>query len=55
VLATAVISWIVAPVLIGELDVVHGFQVFVVLSVLGLMPLGILVGGFVALTLRERA
>ena len=36
----AVMSWLVAPILIGELEIEHGGLVFPVLAVLGLLPLG---------------
>lgn len=47
-------SWLVAPVLIGELDFQHGAVVFLVLSVVGLLPLGVLLGSMVSVWWADR-
>jgi hypothetical protein len=41
-------SWLVAPVLIGELEFEHGSLIFLVLSVVGVLPFGVLLGSLAA-------
>jgi hypothetical protein len=41
-------SWLVAPILIGELEFEHGSLIFLVLSVVGVLPFGVLLGSLIA-------
>jgi hypothetical protein len=54
VVALVAMSWVIAPVLIGEFEIVHGAQVFLVLSVLGLVPAAIGLGGLLPAVWRGR-
>ena len=54
VVALVAMSWVIAPVLIGEFEILHGAQVFLVLSVLGLVPAAIGLGGLLPAVWRGR-
>ena len=49
-----IMSWLVTPSLIGELEFEHGHWVFPVLAVLGLLPLGVVLGAVVPAAWRAR-
>lgn len=51
---TVAMSWLVTPIVIGELGFVHGALVFPVLAVIGLLPLGVVLGAVVPAARRTR-